>query len=42
MKILDRFILKKFLTSYAFVIFIIEIVVVLVHFTDHNENYIKK
>jgi lipopolysaccharide export system permease protein len=41
MKILDRFILKKFLTSYAFVIFIIEIVVVLVHFTDHNENYIK-
>jgi lipopolysaccharide export system permease protein len=41
MKILDRYILKKFLASYAFVIFIIEIVVVLIHFTDNNENYIK-
>lgn len=41
MKIIDRYILKKFLASYAFVIFIIEIVVVLIHFTDNNENYIK-
>ena len=41
MKILDWYILKKFLTSYIFVIFIIEIVVVLIHITDHNENYIK-
>ncbi len=41
MKILDRYILKNFLTSYVFVIFIIEIVVVLIHFTDNNENFIK-
>lgn len=41
MKILDKYILKKFLSSYLFVIFIIEIVVVLIHFTDNNENYIK-
>lgn len=41
MKILDKYILKNFLTSYVFVIFIIEIVVVLIHFTDNNENFIK-
>jgi len=41
MKILDRYILRNFLQSYLFVIFIIEIVVVLIHFTDNNENYIK-
>jgi lipopolysaccharide export system permease protein len=41
MKILDKYILKKFLASYIFVIFIIEIVVVLIHFTDNNENFIK-
>jgi lipopolysaccharide export system permease protein len=42
MKILDRYILKNFLVSYAFVIFIIEIVVVLIHFTDHNEKLYQK
>jgi lipopolysaccharide export system permease protein len=41
MKILDKYILKNFLASYVFVIFIIEIVVVLIHFTDNNENFIK-
>ena len=41
MKILDKYILKKFLLSYVFVIMIIEVVVVLIHFVDNNENYIK-
>lgn len=40
MKILDWYILKKFLKSYVFVVFIIELVVVIIHITENNENYI--
>ncbi len=40
MKILDWYILKKFLTSYVFVVFVIELVVVIIHITENNENYI--
>ncbi len=40
MKILDWYILKKFLKSYVFVIFVIELVVVIIHITENNENYI--
>lgn len=41
MKILDWYILKKFLKSYLFVVFVIELVVVIIHITEQNENYIK-
>ncbi|NJN27378.1 MAG: YjgP/YjgQ family permease [Cyclobacteriaceae bacterium] len=41
MKILDWYILKKFLKSYVFVVFVIELVVVIIHITEQNENYIK-
>lgn len=41
MKILDWYILKKFLKSYFFVVFVIELVVVIIHITEQNENYIK-
>ena len=41
MKILDWYILKKFLKSYIFVVFVIELVVVIIHITEQNENYIK-
>ncbi len=40
MKILDWYILKKFLKSYVFVVFVIELVVVIIHITENNENYI--
>ena len=40
MKILDWYILKKFLRSYVFVVFVIELVVVIIHITENNENYI--
>ena len=41
MKILDWYILKKFLKSYLFVVFVIELVVVIIHVTEQNENFIK-
>lgn len=41
MKILDWYILKKFLKSYLFVVFVIELVVVIIHITEHNEYFIK-
>jgi len=41
MKILDWYILKKFLKSYLFVVFVIELVVVIIHITEQNENYIR-
>ncbi len=41
MKIIDWYILKKFLKSYVFVIFVIELVSVIIHITEQNENYIK-
>lgn len=41
MKILDWYILKKFLKSYLFVVFVIELVVVIIHITEQNENFIK-
>ena len=41
MKILDWYILKKFLKSYIFVVFVIELVVVIIHITEQNENFIK-
>lgn len=40
MKILDWYILKKFLKSYVFVVLVIELVVVIIHITENNENYI--
>lgn len=40
MKILDWYILKKFLKSYVFVVFVIELVVVIIHITENNENFI--
>lgn len=40
MKILDWYILKKFLKSYLFVVFVIQLVVVIIHITENNENYI--
>lgn len=40
MKILDGYILKKFLKSYVFVVFVIELVVVIIHITENNENFI--
>jgi len=41
MKILDWYILKKFLKSYLFVVLVIELVVVIIHVTEQNENFIK-
>lgn len=41
MKILDWYILKKFLKSYFFVVLVIELVVVIIHITEQNENFIK-
>jgi len=41
MKILDWYILKKFLKSYLFVVLVIQLVVVIIHITEQNENYIK-
>ena len=40
MKILDWYILKKFLKSYVFVVVVIQLVVVIIHITENNENYI--
>ncbi len=41
MKILDWYILKKFLRSYVFVVFVIELVVVIIHITEQNDKFIK-
>lgn len=41
MKIIDWYILKKFLRAYIFVIFIIELVVVIINFTEMNENFLR-
>lgn len=41
MKILDRYILKKFLTSFAFILLIIVAVITLIDFAEKNEDFIK-
>lgn len=42
MKILDKYILKKFLTTFVFVVFILMIVLVVIDFTEKNEDFIRK
>lgn len=41
MKILDRYILKKFLTTFFFVVGMLVLIIVVVDITDKNEKYIK-
>lgn len=41
MRIVDWYILKKFLRAYIFVIFVIELVVVIINITEMNENFIQ-
>ncbi|SDM56818.1 lipopolysaccharide export system permease protein [Catalinimonas alkaloidigena] len=41
MKILDRYLLKKFLTSYVFVVFVLVLVICVIDFTDKNDNFLK-
>lgn len=41
MKILDRYILKKFLTSFVFILLIIVVVITFIDFAEKNENFTK-
>ena len=41
MKILDRYILKKFLTTFFFVVGLLVLIIVVIDFTDKNEKFIK-
>ena len=41
MKILDRYILKKFLTTFAFVVLILVSIVVIITFSERNQSFIK-
>ena len=41
MKILDWYILKKFLGAYVFVVFIIVSIVVIINYTDYNDSFMK-
>jgi len=41
MKLLDRYILKKFLTTFFFVVAMLVLIIVVIDFTDKNEKYIK-
>ncbi len=41
MKILDRYILKKFLTTFFFVVSMLVMIIVVIDFTDKNEKFIK-
>ncbi len=41
MKLLDRYILKKFLTTYVFVVAVLMAVIVVIDFTEKNDDFIK-
>lgn len=41
MKILDKYILKKFLSAYFFVVLLLSAVLIVVDFTEKNEDFIK-
>lgn len=41
MKLLDKYILKKFLTTFFFVVGMLVLIIVVIDFTDKNEKYIK-
>ncbi|MGB3617971.1 MAG: LptF/LptG family permease [Catalinimonas sp.] len=41
MKILDRYILKKFVTTYVFVVLILSLVICVIDFTEKNDDFIK-
>jgi len=41
MKLLDKYILKKFLTTYLFVVLILISVIIIITFSDRSENFIK-
>ncbi|MGB3468877.1 MAG: LptF/LptG family permease [Cyclobacteriaceae bacterium] len=41
MKLIDKYILKKFLTTFVFVVVILVLVICVIDFTEKNDNYIK-
>jgi lipopolysaccharide export system permease protein len=41
MKILDKYILKKFLTTFVFVVLILVSVIVIIEFTERNDDFIR-
>lgn len=42
MKILDKFLLKRFLTTYIFAVFIIVLVIMVIDFVEKNDNFIQR
>ena len=41
MKILDKYLIKKFLSTYVFAVFIIVLVIVVIDFVEKNDNFIE-
>ncbi len=41
MKILDKFLVKRFLTTYIFTVFIIVLIIIVIDFVEKNDNFIE-
>jgi lipopolysaccharide export system permease protein len=41
MKILDKFLIKRFLTTYIFTVFIIVLIIIVIDFVEKNDNFIE-
>ena len=41
MKLLDKYIIKKFLTTYVFAVLILVAVILVIDFTEKNDDFIK-
>ncbi len=42
MKLIDRYILKKFLAAFFFVVLILVVIIVVIDFTEKNDDFIKR
>lgn len=41
MKILDKYLIKKFLTTYVFSVFVIVLIVMVIDYGDHNDDFVQ-
>jgi len=42
MNVLDKYLIKKFLSTYVFSVFVIVLIVIVIDYGDHNDDFVKK
>lgn len=42
MSILDKYLIKKFLSTYVFSVLVIVLIVIVIDYGDHNDDFVKK